>query len=253
MDGFLKAIPDAARHPLALAAYAIAAILFLLSGQRLHEIKTIVSRLRDLPEADRSEALRVATGTVLPAKISAEQWIRLNTRRWIFMMSGAVLLSLLAVIAIAMTRPTPAQSETTTVLPDSTERAHVYIDGLDHRLIAQEAGLAALVLIAREKGDPRHVNVEFFNNETRHLSAAMGTLVRGVEYGRLAIGPVVPEMCSPINVWFRAVRMVHSESGILVAESPAVVRLEQSCAPYRVFPLPVLPPGISQIQYQSNN
>ena len=104
MGEFLKAIPAAAAHPYALAAYAIAGVLLLLAGQNLRRLQLVLARLNEVPAAKRREVIEIATNTKLPESITAEQWIRLTRLRLSYLLAAAVLICTMAVVTIAMVR-----------------------------------------------------------------------------------------------------------------------------------------------------
>ena len=105
MEEFLRSIPAAASSPYALAAYAIAAVLFLFAGARLRVAKLILKEVRSVPSHERRRTIEIATGTVLPEHISAEQWIRHNRLRWSFLLLASLLIAALAVVIIALLNP----------------------------------------------------------------------------------------------------------------------------------------------------
>lgn len=109
MEDFLRAVPQAASNAFALAAYAIAAILFLFAGARLRTTKLLMGKIETIPEAERRRALEIATGTVLPIHISPEQWIRLSRIRWVFLLIGSILIAVLTVTTIAIVNPTKTE------------------------------------------------------------------------------------------------------------------------------------------------
>lgn len=111
MEEFLKSIPAAASNPYALAAYAIAAVLFLLAGARLKMAKLLLAKITSIPEGERRRALEIATGTVLPTHVSPEQWIRHSRLRWTFMLLGALLIAVVTVAVIAILNPINGDSE----------------------------------------------------------------------------------------------------------------------------------------------
>src|SRR6266496_2357246 len=105
MEDLLRSIPAAASSPYALAAYAMATIVFLFAGTRLRMAKLLAARIETLPQAERRRALEIAADTILPTQISPEQWIRLRRLQWTFMLLAAILLAAVAVIVIALLNP----------------------------------------------------------------------------------------------------------------------------------------------------
>lgn len=110
MDAFVRAIPEAAKSPLALVAYGVAAILFVVAGNRGRTLKMLLSRLNAIPASQRKEALIQIIGEPLPASVSAEQYIRLKRMQMIFLLSAGVLLAAFVVIALAALRPAQSAS-----------------------------------------------------------------------------------------------------------------------------------------------
>jgi uncharacterized protein (UPF0333 family) len=109
MDGFLGAIPAAAASPLALTAYAIAALIFLFAGARLRTTQALLKKIDALPENERRRGLEVAAGEVIPTHISPEQWIRSNKMKWTFLLLAGVLVAIVTVSVIAIANPAQAQ------------------------------------------------------------------------------------------------------------------------------------------------
>jgi len=105
MEEFVRAIPAAAASPYALAAYAIAAIIFLFAGARLRLAKTLLAKIETIPPDERRRTVEIATGTVLPTSISPEQWIRNNRLRWAFLLAASILIVILVIAIIALVNP----------------------------------------------------------------------------------------------------------------------------------------------------
>lgn len=102
MSSFLNAIPEAATSPYALAAYAIAAIIFLIAGAKLMTTSMLVKTLSLLAEKDRPAALEKIIGDPLPPDISPAQWIRNNRIKWSFLLAGSVVIVALVVAIVAL-------------------------------------------------------------------------------------------------------------------------------------------------------
>jgi uncharacterized protein YoxC len=158
MAEFLRSIPAAASSPYAFAAYAIAAILFIVAGARLRMAKLLLAKITSIPEGERRRALEIATGTVLPTRISPEQWIRHSRLRWTFLLIGALLIVVLAVATIALLNPTKAvleevkkatretAKETQVVVEEGTKATSEKIDKSTEQIVTtvQDAALATL-------------------------------------------------------------------------------------------------------------
>jgi hypothetical protein len=158
MEEFIRSIPAAASSPYALAAYAIAAVLFLFAGARLRMAKLLLAKITAIPEAERRRALEIATGTVLPTHVSPEQWIRHSRMRWTFLLLGALLIAILTVATIAILNPTPAKledikrttqetaKETQAVVQEGTKSTSEKIEKSTEQIVTtvQDAALATL-------------------------------------------------------------------------------------------------------------
>ncbi|GMU64136.1 MAG: hypothetical protein AMXMBFR36_04100 [Acidobacteriota bacterium] len=171
MEGFLRSVPAAASSPFAFSAYAIAALLFLLAGAKLRTTKLLLSRIADIPEVERRRALEIATGTILPERISPEQWIRHSRQRWIFTICGGLLIALVAVAAVAIVNPTQAElgriedtakesaNETQAAVRQGTQATVDRIDESTNQILTtvEDAALASLEtmfpLAVRREGD----------------------------------------------------------------------------------------------------
>lgn len=55
--------------------------------------------------------MEIATGTILPTHISAEQWIRNNRIRWAFLLSASILIVFLVIVIVALVNPTGEKIE----------------------------------------------------------------------------------------------------------------------------------------------
>ena len=158
MGEFLRSIPAAASSPYAFAAYAIAALLFIFAGARLRMTKLLLAKITAIPPSERRRALEIATGTVLPTHVSPEQWIRHSRLRWTFLLLGALLIAVLAVVTLAILSPTSAQLEdvrkttqqtakqTQVVVQEGTKATSEKIDKSTEQIVitVQDAALATL-------------------------------------------------------------------------------------------------------------
>jgi hypothetical protein len=105
MEEFIRSIPAAASSPYALAAYAIAAVIFLFAGARLRLAKLLLEKIDTIPPEERRRTVEIATGTVLPTHISPEQWIRNNRLRWAFLLAASILIVILVTAIVAIVNP----------------------------------------------------------------------------------------------------------------------------------------------------
>jgi hypothetical protein len=108
MDGFLQAIPAAASSPYALVAYGICAVLFLFAGFKLRELRSVLRVIKDVPAPQRAPLIQAVTGKILPARITAEQWIRNNRNQGILLVAGAIIVMGGAVGTVAFINRDPA-------------------------------------------------------------------------------------------------------------------------------------------------
>ena len=118
-DSFIKAIPYAAKSPLALIGYAIAMIGFVVWGYQIHELRQVRKMLRGrkLSGDALKEIIQVTTNTVLPEKISGEQWLRAQRGRAILTIVAAIGVACLVLAGIAINlnaRPHAADNKTAT-------------------------------------------------------------------------------------------------------------------------------------------
>jgi hypothetical protein len=107
---FLEAIPSAAKSPLALGAYAIAAIVALFGGLKVMQLREVLSSIRKQPRlsaADLKGLVEVATNTKLPSKISGEQWLRNNRQQSRLLLLLAVIIAATAVALATFTARAP--------------------------------------------------------------------------------------------------------------------------------------------------
>lgn len=95
--GTLKSLPDIATNPLAIVAYLVVVGAWLLSYLRAARFKMLLKHISSLPEVDRKTVLATEMNTVIPAAITAEEWLR--GKRQFYMMIAYVL-TLLAVVLL---------------------------------------------------------------------------------------------------------------------------------------------------------
>jgi hypothetical protein len=103
MDAFLRAVPDAAKSPYTLIAYLAAVILTLWGGNRLAMVRAVTKSMGAGETAVK--AVGIVTNTVVPDKITAEQWIRSNRQRGYFLLAVSIVLVIAAISVVALTRP----------------------------------------------------------------------------------------------------------------------------------------------------
>ncbi len=96
----LKALPGIAGSPLAVVAYIVVIGSWVVSYLRTARFKILMDRIRALPEADRKAVVQLEMNTVLPASISAEQWLR--SRRQLYIVVAYVLTLLAALLLLTL-------------------------------------------------------------------------------------------------------------------------------------------------------
>lgn len=107
---FLKAIPDAASSPFAIFAYVVAAIVLFFGGRSIRQLKIVAKIVRhknaSTPEqlAELREAIKVATGTVLPDTISPQDYLASQKHQGIILVSISAMLLISVVAIIALTK-----------------------------------------------------------------------------------------------------------------------------------------------------
>ena len=97
----LKSIPEAAINPLAFLAYIIAVIAGGLLAKRQWRLSAIMKRIEHIPPNDRLKLLQHEMNTILPPKISADEWIRSERQRLYFYGFSILLLVCLCVVGIS--------------------------------------------------------------------------------------------------------------------------------------------------------
>ncbi|WP_431481667.1 hypothetical protein [Pseudomonas thivervalensis] len=126
MEEFVRSIPAAASSPYALAAYAIAAVIFLFAGSRLRLAKVLLDKIDSIPPEERRRTVEIATGTVLPTRISPEQWIRNNRLRWAFLLAASILIVILVIAIVAIVNPSAKKIEKLeTIIEDGNQQVKI--------------------------------------------------------------------------------------------------------------------------------
>jgi hypothetical protein len=117
----LAGVPAAAASPLALAAYCVAVLGFVLVSWRVNRNKNLLERLEALPEGDRFPALQAEMGGVhLATGISPEQWLKLRITRYYllaFVVLVAAVVIVFAISALRATAPPEKKVAWSSVLP----------------------------------------------------------------------------------------------------------------------------------------
>lgn len=85
----LQTLPVVAKRPLALAAYGIAVIAYLVLGWRMARHRELPQHLTKLPKEVRLRALQTVMSEILPASVTFDQWMRMRRQRYVFW--GAVI------------------------------------------------------------------------------------------------------------------------------------------------------------------
>ena len=77
----------------------------MLVGANLRTIRSIVDSISKVPAVDRKHVIESITGSILPKTISAEEWIRNNRNRWVFLLAGTTIILIAVVAAVAVFQP----------------------------------------------------------------------------------------------------------------------------------------------------
>lgn len=128
MEGFISAIPAAATNGYAFGAYALCATLFIFGGAKLRELRSILRVIKDVPEHQRAELIRVTTGRILPKHITAEQWIRHNRNQGFFSLGAGMLVVAGAVAILAFVDRGPGPPPPS---PDAMQEANAILALMD--------------------------------------------------------------------------------------------------------------------------
>jgi hypothetical protein len=124
MNEFLEAIPAAAQSSYALFAYCIAAVIFIVAGSKLRSLRIVMKSIALVPPDDRRHVIESVSDSVIPKSISAEEWIRNNRNRWLFLLAlcSLLLLSVIGIVAymspksIAGPGPSPSNADAETAI-----------------------------------------------------------------------------------------------------------------------------------------
>lgn len=99
--GTLKSLPEIAGSPLAIIAYLAVVGGWLLSYMRTARFKLLMNRIGSLPEADRKAVLATEMNTVVPAEISAEDWLRGKRQLYVMIAYVLTLMAIVLVLTLA--------------------------------------------------------------------------------------------------------------------------------------------------------
>ena len=104
-DSALKALPVTATHPLAFLGYALLVLCWLIVELRVRRNRNLLTRIDKIPAKDRLEALKMEMGVVkVKGGLEPEQWLRQRIHLYYFILTGMVLIVLLAIVIVAFGR-----------------------------------------------------------------------------------------------------------------------------------------------------
>lgn len=101
---FLQAIPTAAKNPYALIAYTITALLFIISSLQRNQLKLVLAEIRNAPTKDKITTIETVLNTRLPKDITADQYLRQQRMKYIFLAFFGVLITAGAISTMALVR-----------------------------------------------------------------------------------------------------------------------------------------------------
>lgn len=108
MNEFFQAIPAAAKSPLALAAYAIAAILMAYGGFQFRQLRVVMRTIREMNKRqtidDKTliDVVGQVTGSPVPPSLTGAQWLVYARQRARTMVSIALLIAIFVVAVLAL-------------------------------------------------------------------------------------------------------------------------------------------------------
>jgi hypothetical protein len=127
VDSFLKAIPEAAKNPYSLIAYTVSALLFVVSATKLSQVKKktaqlILAKLDSVNPNERKQVVDGILGTVLPAKLTGQQYLHGQKMKYVFLAFIAVLAVIAPISVIALLESSKAASNSPVI--DKTGENH---------------------------------------------------------------------------------------------------------------------------------
>ena len=116
LDSFLRAIPDAAKSPYSLIAYAVAALLFIVSATKLTQVKKktaelVLATINLVNPNERKQVIDGVLGTILPSELTGEQYLRSQKMRYAFLAFMGLLIVIGTIIVIALMNSSKAGSQ----------------------------------------------------------------------------------------------------------------------------------------------
>ncbi len=96
-----NAIPAAASSLFALVAYAIAVVALVVIGWSVTRQRNILERLKNIPEANREEALRIAMGKTIKGGMTANEWIKSRIHLYFFLAFTIICFVIIVIILVA--------------------------------------------------------------------------------------------------------------------------------------------------------
>jgi hypothetical protein len=98
----LQALPLIATSPLAFLGYVLTLVAWVYAVFRSRRLKLILARLPDIPETDRAKTIQLELGEVLPANITAEEWLRGKRQKYFFVAFVLLLVTFVSIVAVAI-------------------------------------------------------------------------------------------------------------------------------------------------------
>ncbi len=101
LSEILNALPDVASSLLAFVGYLATIISWGLAIYRNNRLNLLLERLPNIPESQRVEVVEAELLVLMPKKLTAEQWIPSNKRRYFSFAYAVSILTLFVIIAMS--------------------------------------------------------------------------------------------------------------------------------------------------------
>jgi hypothetical protein len=98
----LKALPTIASSPLAFIGYTLVVAAWLLAYARTKRFGLLMSKIKQVPTADRADIIRNEFNTVLPSSIDAEQWLRAQRQKYFLVAFVVSVISATSIIGFSI-------------------------------------------------------------------------------------------------------------------------------------------------------
>lgn len=130
LERALQSLPEAATSPLAFIAYIVTVAAWVWAVSRERQLRTLSKNIKEVPESQRPALVRQLLGDVIPASITASEWIQAKRQRYYFL---AFLAAIFLILCLAGLSAWSARNQLNRIKDENLKNA-AHIDQLQNQL-----------------------------------------------------------------------------------------------------------------------